>query len=92
MFDASRDSILAMIGQFGPSIVVVSPFLPVLILALGLLILARSEEPASDPIPPIRVMPRRRRNGFLPRPEHAVAATFAAVVLVVFVSLGRQPL
>lgn len=87
MLAPSHDSVLAILAEFGPSLLVVAPFVPALILALALLALSARRAPAPVAIlagAPIRP---RRQAGLRDRPELLAAAlalafTIAAAGLV----------
>ena len=73
MLDAPLDSVLAILADFGPSLLAVAPFLPALLLAVALLAITTRPEPVA--------LPFRRQLPGLRRPELALAGLVVAAVL-----------
>ena len=81
MLDVPRDSVLAILADFGPSLLAVAPFVPALILALALLALATRPEPVAE-LPQLQAIRCRRQMGFRDRPEALVAGLLCALALL----------
>lgn len=84
MLAPSPESVLAILAEFWPSLLVVAPFLPVLLLVVALLgISARAVE-----LPPIPAVAPRRQFARQVRPE-ALAASLVLALAITALALGR---
>ncbi len=91
MFTANADSVLAILAAFAPSLGVVSPFVPVPILAVALLVMSRAAEPFPVPVGTVTAIRRNRQRATLNRPGLAVVTVAFGLVLVATAAFARFP-